>query len=191
MANWINLRLLATGAPADLERFQRAAGARSGRIKSRRSTVFISEMEYGEGRDLEADGVSRFRGRFRTALYLFQGRNDDHAGHFRQVSRRFPELAFVLVYSDPNGDSHGSYLLTDGDSRMWEVPRQTRRTILKRHYAASGVVDRRGRIDYDAPEADEAEWESFWEFMDVAQEKWDEHVFRWVTRQKKRESESR
>jgi hypothetical protein len=130
MANWCNLRLLVTGVPKNLKPFRRAAGALSGRIDTNRSTIFTPEMEYGEGGDLEAGGVRRFQKRFQCAIFGLQGRNDDYVDHFREVSRRFPTLAFVLVYSDPNADEHGSYLLRNGRQRLWSVPV---RTSLKPH----------------------------------------------------------
>src|SRR6185503_14105651 len=171
MANWCNLRLLVTGLPDDIKPFRRAAGALSGRIDIKRSTIFTEEMEYGEGRDLEAEGVSRFRRRFQCAKFVFQGRNDDYADHFRMISRRFHRLAFVLVYSDPNADSHGSHLLRNGRQRWWNVPSRMRETIVRRQYIRNGAVDDKGDVDYDAEQADDADWDAFFEMMDVAERK--------------------
>ena len=102
MANWSNLRLIVIGSPADVTLFRRAAGALEGHIDTKKSTVFIPDMEFGEGGDLQADAVTVFRRVYRQASYLFQGRNTDYVDHFKTVSRKFPTLAFVLVWSDPN-----------------------------------------------------------------------------------------
>ena len=129
MANWSNLRLVATGSRDDVAPFRRAAGALEGRIDTKNSTVFRPEMEFGEGGDLEADDVTVFRRVYRQTSYRFQGRNTDDVGHFEKVSRTFPRLALVLVWSDPNVDSHGSYLLLNGRTRQWEVPQRTKARI--------------------------------------------------------------
>ncbi len=179
MANWSNLRLLATGLPAEVKVFGQAAGAQEGRIDTRRSAIFTGEMEYGEGGDLSAYGCSTFARRYRTATYNFQGRNTDHVDHFVQISRRYPTLAFVLVYSDPNGDWHGSYLLRNGRRRHWRVPPRTTEAIMKRHIRAAGVSD----------EDDEAlfwvENEAYWEMMDIAEQKWNATVLAWLERRKR------
>jgi hypothetical protein len=178
MANWSNLRLVVTGRLADLRRFRRAAGALTGRIDTRRSAVFTEDMEYGEGGDLEADGLRRAKGRLRTASYRFQGRNTNYVDHFRRVARTFPALVFVLVYSDPNGDNHGSFLLHNRRLRRWTVPARTTETIHQHQYRIAGVADVAGEVDYDSMEADAAEWEAFWEIMDVAERKWDAELAR-------------
>ncbi len=183
MANWCNLRLVAIGRPVDVAPFRRAAGARRGRIDTRKSQVFTIDMECGEGRDLEADGVSRFHGTLQRAVYLFQGCNDDHADHFREISRRFPRLALVLVFSDRNADAHGSYLFRAGRRRMWDVPERLKSQLLAAEYEAYGVVTDAGTIDYDAPEADDAEWDACWRMMDVAERHWDRQVLEWLTAQ--------
>jgi hypothetical protein len=176
MANWCNLRLVATGRAREIEAFRTAAGARRGRIDTRKSRIFTREMEYGEGGDLETVPLRRWKGRYRTGRYRFQGRNDDYMDHFRDVSRRFPALAFVLVYSDPNSDVHGSYLLVSGKSRHWQVPRTVADRVLREEYANAGVMMANGDIDYDSDEADFAEWEAFWKMMDLAERKWDSTV---------------
>ena len=61
MANWSNLRLIVIGSRADVTLFRRAAGAFKGHIDTKKSTVFIPDMEFGEGGDLQADAVTVFR----------------------------------------------------------------------------------------------------------------------------------
>ncbi len=176
MANWVNVRLLVSGLPTDVERFRRAAGARRGRLATSDSSIFTAEMEFGEGGDLEADGVTPLQGRFRTATYRFQGRNDDHVDHFEVVSRRFPTLALLLVHSDPNGDEHGSYLLCAGRRQSWMVPARSRETILPRHMQQAGVTDE------DDPNLFWVENEAFDEMMDVAEQHWQAAGLKWLTR---------
>jgi len=180
MANWCNLRLIATGHAEDLTAFRRAAGALRGRIKAKQSEIFTDEMEYGEGGDLEADRIRRFRGQLRSAVYRFQGRNTDYVEHFRYVSQRFPRLAFVLVVSDPNGDLHGSYRLVNGRQRWWSVPRRVERQIFARRYCEYGCIHKDGEVDYDYEYADVAEWDAFFEMMDVAEARWNDEVLWWI-----------
>jgi len=191
MANWSNLRLIVTGSPNDVALFRRAAGAREGRVDTAKSSIFTAEMEYGEGGDLNANRARVFRRVFRTASYLFQAANDDYREHFAAVSRRFPTLAFVLVWSDPNVDSHGSYLLRRGRSRAWEVPPRTRGNIFKKHYRAAGFVDAQGKVDFDAEGTYDVDSEVFVEMMDVAERHWDEVVVDWLTKQRSRAAGSK
>jgi hypothetical protein len=186
MANWSNMCLVVTGRPADLATFRRAAGALEGRIETKKSSVFTEEMEIGEGGDLEADRARVFRRVFRRASYRFQGANTDYRGHFVGVSRRFPAIAFVLVFSDPNFDEHGSYLISRGRARVWRVPRRTEEAIQMKHYRAAGLVDASGDVDYDSDDAFWPEWEAFFEMMDVAADHWDDEVVAWL--KKKRQS---
>lgn len=180
MANWCNLRLSVLGAPGDLAPFRRAAGALKGRINTSKSTIFTAEMERGESRDLEAEEVSPFGRRFQRAEYLFQGRNDDHADHFREVSARFPLLAFVLTFGDPNSDWHGSHLFLAGRQRTWEVGVRLRRQLMMKRYRKWKLLDARGHVNYDAADADWAEWEAYFEMMHIAAVHWDAKVLQWL-----------
>jgi hypothetical protein len=179
MGNWSNLRLVVTGDPLDLTPFRRLAGALRGRIDASRSQIFTEDMEYGEGGDLEGDGVRRFHN-YRRATYRFQGKNDYFDGHFQQVSRRFPRLAFVLVVGDPNGDWHGSYLLLRGRQREWTVPARVQGEIHERNCRLTGAITKDGKIDYDSDEAEVAFWDSHSEFMDAAEARWDPRVLDWL-----------
>jgi hypothetical protein len=180
MANWCNVRLSAIGPEDPLARFRTDAGARKGRIDTRRSTVFLPEMEIGETGDLTAHPPEPFGRHFRRAEYTLQGRNDDYADHFREVSGRYPGLAFVLAYGDPNADSHGSHLLLAGRQRTWEIPRRVRREVMRKHYRRWNLVDARGRMDYDAGDSDIAEWGAFFEYIDLAAAHWDARVLAWL-----------
>jgi hypothetical protein len=185
MANWCNLRLVVTGQAHDLAPFRRAAGALRGRIDTSLSTVFTEDMEYGEGGDLEANGLTRFDGDLRRSSYRFQGRNNDHADHFRDVSRRYPRLAFVLVVSDPNGDGNGSNLFRNGLRRWWGTPSHVHDELFARHLRMKDVVPDGSPIDFDALDysdniVDCAYWEAMFEGIDVAQAKWDREVLSWL-----------
>jgi hypothetical protein len=122
------------------------------------------------------DGVTPLQGRFRTATFRFQGRNDDHVDHFEGVSRRFPVLALLLVYSDPNGDDHGSYLLCAGRRQSWSVPPRSRETILRRHVRQAGITSE------DDPNLFWVENEAYDEMMDVAEQHWQPARLKWLTR---------
>ena len=185
MANWCNLRLVVTGHARDLAPFRRAAGALRGHIDTSRSTVFTEDMEYGEGGDLAADGLTRFDGDLRRAKYRFQGRNDDYVDHFRDVSRRYPRLAFILVVSDPNSDDNGSYLLRNGRRRWWPMPLRLHEKLFARHLRTWHAVPDGSPIDFDALDhadnrVDYAYWDAMFEGMDVAQAKWDGEVLSWL-----------
>ena len=183
MANWVNVHLDVRGLPTDVERFRRAAGAKVGRIDTTRSAVFTPEMEHGETADLVADPLRRFGDHFRTATYRFQGRYDDHVDHFQAVSRQFPALAFVLAYSDPNCDDHGSYLLLRGRRRRWVVPPAMRSRILRERLARHGLsADIYGTPAEDSDDLFWAENEAYWEMLEVAARHWESAVLQWLTR---------
>ena len=180
MANWVNVQLDVRGLPIDVEHFRRAAGAKVGRINTARSKVFTLAMEHGEAADLEADPIERFGDRFRTASYRFQGRYDDHVDHFQKVSRRFPKLAFVLAYSDPNCDDHGSYLLLRGTRRTWVVPYVMRVHILRKALVRYGLP---ADLDTSSAEGDEVFWaenEAYWEMQELAARRWEKVVMQWL-----------
>ena len=114
MANWCNLRLSVFGLPDEIAAFRKAAGRAKGRINTEKSTVFLPEMERGESGDLTAYEPERFGRRFQRVEYTLQGRNTDHADHFRDVSERYPSLAFVLTFGDPNADAHTAAIYSSG-----------------------------------------------------------------------------
>ena len=180
MANWCNIRLSVFGEPSSVEPFRKAAGALEGRIRTKRSSIFLPEMEFGEGGDLTAYGVLPFRRRYQRAEYRFQGRNTDHLDHFQEIAKRYPALAFVLTYSDWNGDEHGSHLLLGSRTRSWSVPGTTRSRIVRSLYRKYKCVDARGRIDWEADYSDLADWEAFGEMMNLAAHKWDAAVLRFL-----------
>jgi hypothetical protein len=184
MANWCNLRLIATGHATDVARFRRAAGALTGRIDTTHSQVFTEDMEYGEGGDLEALGLSRVDGDLRAASYIFQGRNTDHVDHFVELSKSWPRLAFVLVVSDPNHPDNGSFLIRKGRKRWWALPWQTHLRIFARLLRQRDAVPP-GPIDFDTLDHDDetvemAYWDAAFEGMDVAQAKWNADVIAWI-----------
>jgi hypothetical protein len=190
MANWSNCGLVVTGYPHDLRPFRRAAGALRGRIDTSRSEIFPEEFEYGEceGGDLVANGVKRLPGGFQSATYGFHAINrspsPDPAEHFKQISRRFPRLAFVLVESDHNVDSHGSYLLLNGRRRWWSVPRKIETEVMERWYRWYGLVNKDGTINWDDDSDGQyaAICDGIFEMMDIAAAKWNEDVFAWLKR---------
>ena len=185
MANYCNLRLVVTGHADDLAPFRRAAGALTGHVDTTHSTIFTGEMEEGEGGDLQAHGLTRVDGDLRRTKYTFQGRNNDHLDHFREVSRRYPRLAFVLVVSDPHDPENGSYLLRKGRSRWWRMPDRAQQRLFAKHLRTQDLVAQRGRIDFDGLDYDDAGvdmayWDAAFEGMDVATARWDADVIAWL-----------
>lgn len=180
MANWCNLRLSVFGARGELPAFRKAAGRLKGRINTERSTIFLPEMERGESGDLTAYEPEPFGRLFQRADYTFQGRNDDYANYFRETSVRWPSLGFVLTFGDPNADAHGSHLLLNGRQRTWVIPAKLHRELMRKHYKRWGLVNSRGRMDYDAEDADWAEWDAYFEMMDIAAEHWNPQVLAWL-----------
>jgi hypothetical protein len=174
------VHLLAIGLPADVERFRVAAGARVGPIDVRRSTVFTDEMACGESADLEADRATRCGRRFRAAGYRFQGRNDDHALHFQEVSRRFPALALILTYGDPNGDDHGSYLFRCGRQRRWVVPERTRERLIWRQCRRYGIRSREPRTEAEEDALYWAENDAYADMAEVARRHWFGPALEWL-----------
>ena len=180
MANWCNLRLSVFGPPDGISAFRKAAGRLKGRINTEKSTVFSPEMERGESGDLTAYEPKRFGRRFQRVQYTLQGRNTDHADHFQDVSERYPALAFVLTFGDPNADAHGSHLFLRGTQRIWGVSARLHRELMRKHYKRCGLVNSRGHMDYDAEDSDWAEWMAYFEMMDRAAAHWDDTVLRWL-----------
>jgi hypothetical protein len=180
MANWCNIRLSVFGTADDLAPFRRAAGALKGRINTAKSSIFTPAMEWGETRDLEAAEVKPFGRRFQRAEYLFQGRNDDYADHFREVSARYPSLAIVLTFGDPNFDLHGSHVFLNSRQRTWTVGARLHRQLMMKHYGKWKLLDARGHVDYDSESSDWAEWDAFFEMMDIAAVHWDVQVLKWL-----------
>ena len=167
MANWCNLRLSVFGPPDEISAFRKAAGRLKGRINAEKSTVFSPEMERGESGDLTAYEPKRFGRRFQRVDSTLQGRNTDHADHFQHVSERYPALAFVLTFGDPNADTHGSHLFLRGTQRIGRVGSAAPRADAE---ALQTVwpCELRGHTDYDAEDSDWAEWMAYFEIMDRA-----------------------
>ena len=180
MANWCNLQLSVFGPADQLEAFRKAAGRLEGRVDTRRSSVFLPEMERGESGDLTSHAPKPFGRRFQRAEYTLQGRNDDYGDHFREISEQYPALVFVLTYGDPNADAHGSHLLLAGRQRIWGVPARLHRELMRKHYKRRGLVNSRGHMDYEADDSGMAEWDAYFEMMDVAAARWDATVLKWL-----------
>jgi hypothetical protein len=185
MANWSNLRLTVTGYPADIAAFRVAAGRAPGRIDASRSRVFTEDMEYGEGGDLQAGRMTRVAGDLRRISYKFQGRNDDHADHFRNVSRHYPRLAFVLVVSDPNSPGNGSFFLWKGRIRWWNLPDRLHDELFVKHLRKTDVVPPWVPVDFDTLDYDDAEvdmayWDAMFEGMDLAELRWESDAIEWI-----------
>jgi hypothetical protein len=153
MANWCNARLVVIGQrPAVLE-FSRSA-------RTRPSSFFRPDMLQGEGQDLFAERIENLDRRAAQKIYKFQIRNDDGRNYFRNLSKHHKELRFILVFSDPNCDDFGSYLIDQGRCRKYSLPAKSKESVVAKH-----------QFDYDSDD-DSAYWEASWELMDIAQYHW-------------------
>jgi hypothetical protein len=180
MANWCNLQLSVFGPPGQIAAFRKAAGRLKGRVDTTKSSIFLPEMERGESGDLTAYEPKPFARRFQRAEYTFQGRNNDYGDYFRDISDRWHELAFVLTFGDPNADAHGSHLFLAGDQRIWGIPVRLHRQLMRKHFKRRGLINSRGHMDYDADDSDRAEWDAYFEMMDIAAAHWDRKVVAWL-----------
>jgi hypothetical protein len=158
MANWCNARLIVAGRRSAVLRFSRLARARP-------SALFEGDMLHGEGSDLFSERIKTLESGFAKKEYKFQIANDDGRSHFCRLSRKFPALCFVLVYFDANNPPSGSFFISRGRARSYEVPDELWEAILTKHgaFKDGSLVD-----DGD----DWCYWEASWELMDVAEAHW-------------------
>jgi hypothetical protein len=179
VANWSNVRLIVVGPPRHVERFRKLARPYVADAKKpppwlRRGKrqvfdppdpLFTPDMLHGEGGDLFEEPVRRI-GRHRLrAEYKFQARNDDGVEHFSDVSLRFPDLRFLVVWGDPNADSFGSAYVRNGAVTAYEVGDRRRGAIYNRHRREYGR-------EFPDDDDDLFEWDAFSEMMDVAENRW-------------------
>lgn len=127
-------------------------------------------MLHGEAHDLHSERIVTLEPGLAKKVYKFQIRNDDGREHFCRLSRQFPALCFILVYFDPNNDPSGSYFISRGRARSYELPAQLHEAVMARH----GVIE-----DSD----DEwCYWEASWELMDLAEAYWQPTALRVIRR---------
>ncbi len=69
---------------------------------------------------------------------------------------------------------HGSWLIFRGNRRYYAVPDRTVQQVIRR------TLKRHGIPSQDHDDADWAEWEAFWELMDIAAQHWDAAVGRFL-----------
>ena len=191
MANWSNIRLVALGPEGDVASLRRLARpylaeARKPPQWMRRSPgkpfdppdpLFRPDMMHGEGSDLFVLGpAERLSGHLMRDTYCFQGRNDDGVEHFCEVSTRFPNLRFVVVWADPNGDWFGSAYVRNGRATRYELGSR-RRSAIYNHW--------RRKCGASLDDDDWYAWDAYSEMMDVAQRRWETFI---LPRKKRRRS---
>jgi hypothetical protein len=115
MADWCNARLVAIGRRADVARF-------SNFVQRNVSTVFRSDMLEGESSSLAWERMERIGKELFEKRYRFQTRYGLASWLFKPTSSKFPELHFIVVYSEPDPDKCGSYLVFRGKARSFVFP---------------------------------------------------------------------
>ena len=156
VANWCNARLIVVGQRPDVVELSRHA-------RSRPSSLFEPDMLEGEGQDLFAERMETLGRGLSKKKYVFQVRNDDGHDHFREISRRYRSLWFVLAYHDPNSGEFGSYFIRQGRSRVYLVPEDVITSVMSTY-----------GVDYDSDdEENECRfWEASWAVIDMAESRW-------------------
>jgi len=170
MANWCNARLVVAGRRGDVLSFSRLSRARP-------SSLFGPDMLHGEADDLRSGRIKTLEPGLAKKVYAFQIRNDDGREHFCRLSRQFPALCFVLVYFDPNNDPSGSYFISRGRARGYELPGQLQETVMAKH----GITDEVFGGEW-SPDDESHYWEASWELMDLAETHWEETLLRAIRR---------
>lgn len=189
VGNVVHAYLTVVGASTEVKRFARRAGKkppgplewvpdimvvgsdviRVSRPRGRRDDIFNPDMWVGEGGELWADRMKDIGDGLSLKRYHFQIRNDDGRQHFRNVSRRYPSLSFVLADYWYSPDECRSFLLQNGRTREYEVPDDVRNAIL----AKSGHDP-----DLESDDDDDQElnywngWYGSWDVMDMVESRW-------------------
>ena len=133
MANWCNAQLFIVGRPTHIARFRRLAGVPVARMGVKRPTpsaiarvsrVFRQDMLEGEAGRLFSERATRIGQDLVEKKYVFQACDEQGQEHFRDLSRRLPDLRFVYVYGWDgwNEHSYGSHLICRGHIRTYRVP---------------------------------------------------------------------
>jgi len=160
MANWCNVRLIVTGARHEVLSFSRSA-------RMHPATFFTPDMLGGEEQELCSERIEKIGPNLARKVYKFQARGDDGREHFRRLSRQFPVLCFVVVYFDPNNDPSGSFFITRGRARSYELPAQLQEAVMAKHSLTEDVFNGEWSDDDDWHY-----WEASCELMDLAEEHW-------------------
>jgi hypothetical protein len=162
MATWCNARLIVAGHGADVTRFRRLVHAQP--------SVFSPDMLVGETQELFSERAIPLGPELLEKKYFFQVRSDDGLDHFRDLSRSYPALCFVLVYGWDgwNEYSYGSYFIFRGHTRNFSASARLVEKVVAKH----GVDD---NPDGDWPYEPEVNAER--ELMDLAEARWQKSLF--------------
>src|SRR4051794_28142791 len=126
MANWSNVRLLATGSRDAVLAFAVATHDNAKR-------VFRPDMLVGEASPLRRARLERVGDGLYRKRFTFQVRNGTGCEHFARVSKRYRRLSFVLVYGDPNADAYGSALIARGKAQEYSISPRQARALWRKH----------------------------------------------------------
>ena len=130
-------------------------------------------MIIGESNHLFAKRMKNLGQGLCQKQYGFDVRNDDGRAHFREVSRRYPALYFVLVYWDQSSNEYGSYLISGGRSRWYLMTEDAIEAMFEKHgwdpelYPGPGEKWRDKHWDNEL-----AYDEASWELMEHCEERW-------------------
>ena len=178
MADWSNVRLVVAGAARDIAAFRREAKPFLRLAKgdpqadvpdalSAPDALFDPEMLHGEGGDLFEYSFARLAVGA-TVQYGFQTARVNEITHFKKVSRRFPQLLFVVSWGHTNVQEFGSALISRGRAKI-------------RKLSDKKIDETYGKFVPD-PEADNDE--TFWQahdaeenMIDQCAEFWNHEIF--------------
>jgi hypothetical protein len=173
VADWCNARLVVAGRSAEVERFRRIAGVPVARpdvgrsnwqANAQKSRVFRGDM-MASGWPMFSERATQVRRDFSEKKYFFQACDEKGQEHFQNLSLSYPNLWFVYVYGWDgwNEYSYGSYLISRGHIRGYQVPVGLIEKALAKH-----------RVD-DNPNDEwpyQPEIDAEMELMDLAEAHW-------------------
>ena len=171
MATWCNARLIVVGRSADVACFRRLAHARP-------SAVFRQDMLVGEAQDLFSERATPFDPGCTQKGYYFQARGEEGLDHFRDLSRFFPALSFVLVYGWDDR-AYGSHYIFRGHARSYTVSTRFAEETMSKYGVEEGPD---GEWPYDEERQAECE------LMDLAEGYWGKLLRRDSVRRSSRSS---
>lgn len=178
MADWANVRMMATGPVRAVNTLRREAkpfvvfanGSRNAYLPRELlgvDALFDVEMLRGEGGNLFEHSYKRLAVGA-VLQFGFQTARVDEVAHFKTVSKRFPTLRFVVGWRYPSGDETGSAFISKGRAKKRRLSRKKAKEIYSKFIP-----------DPDA-ESDDTfwlEWEADEEMLDHCMELWNAEIF--------------
>ncbi len=116
-------------------------------------------MLYGETVKLNSQRMVRVLNRWFHKRYYFQVCADEGFSHFRMISKKYPNLFFLVTYGDPNsGDAGSAYIHCGHIKKKFIFSGDEFEDFLIKN----GLPMKKGRPDFDHPNYEENYWEAFW-----------------------------